>query len=382
MKKLIRITTVPESLQILLQGQLHFMSQYYDVIAISSDGPCFDDMLKEQGVRGVKISMTRKITPLADLKALFALIKLFRKEKPFIVHSHTPKAGILAMLASWITKVPHRIHTVAGMPLLVAHGWKRKVLICVERLTYACATNVYPNSSAMKDLIVKMNLAKSDKLKVIGNGSSNGIDTSYFNPNSIPKTKSEIRKDLSLNDNDFVFVFIGRIVGDKGINELVRAFKKLIDECNNCKLLLVGSMEKDLDPINKRTEAYINESNNIIYFGSQKDVRPYLIAADAFVFPSYREGFPNVIMQAGAMGIPSIVTDINGCNEIVIPDINGVIIPTHDVLALYESMKRFLLNPECVESMGKNCRELITSRYERGSLWESLLKEYRCLERK
>lgn len=376
MLKLIRITTIPDSMLGLLRGQLRFMSQYYDILAVSSGGKIFGEMLEEQGVRGVSISMTRKITPFADLKALFLLINLFLREKPDIVHTHTPKAGILGMLAAWITRVPVRLHTVAGLPLLVARGNKRKLLNFVEWLTYACATKVYPNSFVMQQIIIANHLAKPQKLKVIANGSSNGIDMSFFSPEA-PFEKLEHECGV------FTFCFVGRMVRDKGINELIHVFTGLYETNRNIRLLLVGGFEKDLDPVLPEVEEQILHHPGITFVGWQPDVRPFLAASDAFVFPSYREGFPNVVMQAGAMGLASIVTDINGCNEIIVNGKNGVIIPSKDEEALYQAMKDFVVHPEKVKQMAANARPMIASRYEQKMVWEALLGEYRriCKER-
>lgn len=373
MKKIIRITTVPQSLKTLLKGQLRFMSQYYDIVAVSSDGDCFEDMLREQGVRGVKIPMTRKITPLADLKALFFLIRLFIKEKPDAVHTHTPKAGTLGMIAAWITRVPVRMHTVAGLPLLVATGRKRLLLDIVEKVTYACATTIYPNSYKMRDIIQKLGFTSGDKLKVIANGSSNGIDLTYFD-----RTEAVMKQAAAYREEEcFTFCFVGRMVRDKGINELVSAFVRLHKQYPQIHLLLVGPFEKELDPLSPETEKAIQEHSAIRFVGFQQDVRSFLVASDALVFPSYREGFPNVVLQAGAMGLPSIVTDINGCNEIILPNENGIIIPPKDEDALYHAMENFLLHPEEVRRMTENARPLIASRYDQKIVWGALLKEYK-----
>ena len=232
MKKIIRVVTVPKSFD-LLKGQLRFMKQYYDLIAVSSDGKCFDEMVKKQDVRGVKINMTRQITPLKDIVALVKLVFLFLKERPDIVHTHTPKAGTLGMIAAWIVRVPIRLHTVAGLPLLVTSGRKRKVLEMIEKLTYACATKVYPNSFGLQQILLKDKFTCSRKLKVIANGSSNGIDTSYYNrTEALEWEAAKYRK-----KDTFTFIFIGRIVRDKGINELVHAFCKLCVD-RNIRLIL------------------------------------------------------------------------------------------------------------------------------------------------
>ena len=285
------------------------------------------------------IPLTRKITILKDLKATYNLYKLIRKEKPDIVHTHTPKAGIIGMLASYFARVPIRLHTVAGLPLMEATGFKRIVLNFVEKLTYKCSTRVYPNSYGLKKIILKHRFTSENKLKVIGNGSSNGIDTSYFDPELFSiEDNAVLKTNLGIKKTDFVFIFVGRIVSDKGINELVEAFDKICLVEENIKLLLVGPFEDELDPLQKKTKLLINNNDKIILVGYQNDVRPYFSISNCLVFPSYREGFPNVVMQAGAMRLPSIVSDINGCNEIIENNINGLVIKVKSVDAIYDAM--------------------------------------------
>lgn len=381
MKKIIRITTVPASLGGLLKGQLHFMSNYFEVIGIASaQGNKLEEVGTQEGIRVIPVEMTRKITPFQDLKSVYQLYKIFKKEKPFIVHTHTPKAGIIGMIAAILAGVPHRLHTIAGLPLVVATGTKRKILNTVEKITYACATKIYPNSFGLKTIILENKFATLNKLKVIGNGSSNGIDTSYFNSDLYDVTfKESLRSKLKIEPTDFVFIFAGRLVKDKGINELIEAFEKISSKYSQVKLMLLGVYEKHLDPLSSKTEECINTNKNIIYLGWQNDVRPYYAIANALVFPSYREGFPNVVLQSAAMGLPGIVTNINGCNEIIQHNKNGMIIPVQDTEAIFNSMEYFLTNPENVKSMAENARKDICKNYEQKNVWEALLQEYNTL---
>jgi len=276
MNKIIRVTTVPISLGKLLMGQLKFMSQYYEVVGISgNNNNALNEVGAQENIRVVAVEMTRKITPIQDLRAVYALYKIFKKEKPDIVHSHTPKAGTLSMLAAKLAGVPHRLHTIAGLPLLEATGAKRLLLDTVEKLTYACATMIYPNSFGLNDIIIENKYTSSKKLKVIANGSSNGIDTTHFDPAQYSETdNSKLRQELQIAKDDFVFVFVGRFVKDKGINELIMAFKKLNSIQDNAKLLLVGTYEKELDPLLPETEKEIDSNPSIISVGWQNDVRP------------------------------------------------------------------------------------------------------------
>jgi len=380
-QKIIRITTVPLSLKILLKGQHRFMSSNgFEVVGVSSQEKDLEEVQSDEGIRVVSVEMTRTIAPLKDLKSLWDFYKLCKKEKPIMIHSHTPKAGIVGMLGAKLAGVPIRLHTVAGLPLMEAKGIKRKILDFVEELTYASATKVYPNSKGLYDFILQNKFTTKEKLKVIGNGSSNGIDTSFFSTQQVSKeTQNQLKEELNITNDDFVFVFVGRLVADKGINELVTAFSKLSKEKKNIKLLLVGPFESDLDPLEKESLNEIDNNRSIISVGYQKDVRPYFAIANVLTFPSYREGFPNVVMQAGAMGLPSIVSDINGCNEIIKEGKNGTIIPVKDSDAIYNAMQRMIEDEYFYKQVNSTAREMITSRYEQNLVWQALLEEYNTL---
>lgn len=359
------------------------MDQFFDVTAVSAEKERLGKYGLDNKVNTFCVEMTREITPLKDLKAVINLYNYFKKEQPLIVHTHTPKAGIVGMLAAKLASVPIRMHTVAGLPLLETTGSKRKVLNFVENLTYALATNVYPNSKGLYDIILKEKFSSSSKLKVLGKGSSNGIDTSYFDPSKyLVDFKIKLKQELKLPEANLVFIFIGRLVSEKGINELIQAFSKLHQSNPNCNLLLVGPFEQELDPLRPETLMLIQTHPGIISVGYQQDVRPYLAIADVLTFPSYREGFPNVVMQAGAMNLPSIVTDINGCNEIISEGDNGLIIPVKDQNALYSAMLRLLKDENLRFSIASKARGEIIMNYERKELWKILLKEYEALEMK
>lgn len=378
--KLIRITTVPISLDKLLSGQLNFMQTNFDVVAISSEKEYLERVGLKENVRTFHLEMSRKITPINDLIAVVRLFFFLLREKPAIVHTHTPKAGIVGMLASFLARVPCRLHTIAGLPLLEEKGLRRIVLNFVEKLTYACATKIYPNSFGLKDIILEQKFCNANKIKVIVNGSTNGIDTSFFSPSLIKlEEMQQLKSELNIAPDDFVFVFVGRLVKDKGINELVTAFEDLHKLNSKAKLLLVGDYESDLDPLLPEVLNSINENPAIISVGFQYDVRPYFAISDVLVFPSYREGFPNVVMQAGAMGLPSIVSDINGCNEIIENNRNGFIIPVKDSEAVFEKMKLYLYNNSIYTFHKSVARDRIESRYQQSLVWEAILLEYKFL---
>ena len=378
MKKIIRITTIPASLKTLLKGQLKYVSQNgYNIVGVSSEGKELKEVALNEGVRVVRLNMTRIISPIKDVISLINLFLLLVKEKPDIVHTHTPKAGTIGMIASFLARVPVRMHTVAGLPLMEVNGVKRFILNIVEKITYFCATKVYPNSFGLRDIIIASKFTNENKLKVIGNGSSNGIDTNHFDPSLFSDHERKIlKKTLNIKDSDFVFIFVGRLVGDKGVNELIESFDLLSIKNNKIKLLLVGPYENDLDPLQLFTKQKILKNKQIISVGFKQDVRPYFDISNLLVFPSYREGFPNVVLQAGAMGLASIVTNINGCNEIIINNFNGLIIPKKDSNSLKESMQFFLENDTKLNEYSKRSRNHIVEKYHCEIIWKLLVKEY------
>ena len=356
------------------------MSDFYEVIGISSSGDSksLNEIGKQEGIRVIPVEMSRRITPFKDLLAVLKLFKIFIIEKPIIVHTHTPKAGTLGMIAAFFARVPNRLHTVAGLPLLEATGTKRKLLNFVEKVTYLCATEVYPNSFGLKDIILEQGFTKGRKLTVIGRGSSNGIDTDYFDPSKYTREdKERLRAKLNIDKEDYVFIFIGRIVADKGINELITSFRELSEQFSNIKLLLVGSYEKALDPIQPENEKFIEDSERIIAVGWQTDVRPYFSISDSLIFPSYREGFPNVVLQACAMGLPCVVTDINGCNELIEEKRNGLIVSVKNVHELKNSMIEIMKGT--ISDNSQQIRQYIINNFSRGYIHNEMLKNYKNL---
>ncbi len=378
--KIIRVTTVSNSLRRLLKGQLKFMNQTFDIIGVSSQGEALSEVVENEGIRVVALRLSRSLSPLKDIVSLWRMFKLFRKEKPVIVHTHTPKAGTIGMMAAKLAGVPYRLHTIAGLPLLEVAGPKRKLLNFVEKITYACATKIYPNSHGLKEIILEQKFTTLDKLKVIGNGSSNGIDTSFFNTDKIADNSIVTLEDsLKIVNDSFVYIYVGRMVRDKGIYELIESFLEIYKTNANAILLLVGKLENDYEPLTEKIIKSIENHPAICTVGYQPDVRPYFAVADVLVFPSYREGFPNVVLQAGAMKLNSIVTNINGCNEIIKDGYNGFIVPVKNSKELQNKMKYLIENSNVNDEMSDKARGVICEKYEQEFVWNELLKEYKIL---
>ena len=369
-KKIIRSVTVPQSIGFFEELIMQLEADGYQVLVVTSPGKEFDDFKRRHPQEtAIEVPMERRISFMKDLKSLWRMINVMRKEKPYLVHSMTPKAGLISMIAAWLTKVPVRIHTFTGLVWPTSSGLKRKILMATDWITCACATHIIPEGQGVLDDLKNHKVCRKP-MKVLGYGNVKGVDMEYFNPARF----TDIEKDSSV----FKFVFVGRIVGDKGINELVEAFAKLNSEYPATFLTLVGSYEANLDPVKPETLKAIEENLCIDACGPKygDDLLMEYMKSDCFVMPSYREGFPNTVLEAGAMGLPSIVTDINGSREIILNGENGIIVPSKDVESLYEAMKQMLLDDKIREGMASNARQLIEARFEKNFVQKCLIDFY------
>lgn len=364
-KKIIRAATIGMSLNIFCNGLLKELQQEgYDVVALSSPDADLKELGEREGVRTVGVAMERRVSPLKDLLSLIKLVSVLKKEKPDMVHSMTPKAGLLCMMAAKMVNVPVRVHTFTGLVWPTATGLMRRILMLTDKITCACATHIIPEGEGVKQDLRRCITQKP--MKVLGYGNVKGIDLDYWK-----------RQSVDVDSLWFTFVFVGRIVREKGIDELVSAFVRLNKEHADTRLLLVGPYEENLDPILPETKRLIDECEAIEAVGSQKDVRPFYEQSDVLVFPSYREGFPNVVIEAGAMELPSIVTDINGSREIVENERNGLIVSPCDERALYDAMKWMVEHPNERKRMAENARPMIANRFEQGFVRKCLKDYYR-----
>ena len=363
--KIIRASTISLSV-IFVEGMLPEMMKQYEVVLLSSPGHELDEVEEKYGVRGIRIPMERHIAPKQDLVSLWKLIKTFRREKPQMVHSMTPKAGLLCMMAAKLARVPVRVHTFTGLVFPTATGLKRRILMFTDWLTCACATHVIPEGKGvMADL--RNNGITKKPMKVLGDGSVKGIDLKRFHG----------RRNANRSEK-FTFLFVGRIVRDKGINELVEAFVRLNEKFHQTRLVLVGTIEDELDPVSNKTLESIKNNSDIESIGwtTGDALVDFYAAADCYVFPSYREGFPNTVLEAGAMGLPCIVTDINGSREIIEEGRNGVVIPPRDSSALYQAMEHMITDTDAREQMAATARESIASRFDQDFVRQYLLNFY------
>lgn len=371
-KKFIILTTVPMSL-FFFKGQVGVLKTAFDIEVISSPGDGLQRFCEREDVVGYPIKIFREISLINDAKSLFKLIRLFKKLKPEIIHGNTPKAGNLSMIAGWLTGVPHRIYCIHGLRYQGASGFKRVLLKTMERISCKFATDVMTVSFGVKRLLNDENIYKGD-VNIIWNGSVNGIDTTHFSPDSVDETA--LRTQYNLSNKQVVFGFVGRLVRDKGVNELIEAFVEIHKKYSNTRLLLVGDYE-DSDPVTEQSRNAIANHPHIIFGGWQKDIRPFLKIMDIFTFPSYREGFGLSLMEAAAMNVPAISSNITGCNEIIEDGYNGRLISSKSAVELKKAMEEFVLNPQLIKQMSGVSRQYVIDKYEQKQLWDKAIQAYK-----
>lgn len=374
MKKLIRATTAPQSLNIFCKGMLRELSEKYEVIGLSAPGEALEMAAEREGVRTIAVPMERHISLTKDLKSFLQMVRVFRQERPYAVHSMTPKAGLLCMLAGWFTHVPVRIHTFTGLVWPTSEGLERMVLMLTDKITCSCATHIIPEGEGVKNDLISGKITRKP-LRVLGYGNVMGVDMDRFSRRPEVMEIASAMRDAG----KFTFVYVGRLVKDKGVNELCRAFERIHSKYPNSRCWLVGPYEDNLDPIDEESRRLIEAPDNGLEAVGRKtgdELLAYYAAADCFVMPSYREGFPNTVMEAGAMGLASIVTDINGSREIIQDGINGMIVPAQNEDRLYQAMETMLTSTAERERMAGNAREMISDRYEQSYVRKCLYEYY------
>ena len=373
-KRLVIVTTVPETLASILKGQPRFLNSTFDVSLVSSPEIEAGKLETLEGVPVYPVPMFRGISLLEDFISIVKMIFLLRRLKPDVVHSYTPKAGLVAMVASLVCRVPVRVHTFTGLIFPTQRGLKQKLLIWVDRLICLCATKVVPEGNGVKKDLIAFNIT-SKPMNVIGYGNVAGVDFTYFDkasPGVLEKADC-LRETLGISKDDFVFCFIGRLNNDKGLSELAAAFQQLPARAH---LIVVGGIDTSA-PVDATTLSLLQSNESVHLVGHRDDVRSALSACTVLVLPSYREGFPNVLLQAGAMGKAAIATDINGCNEIIEPGVNGWLVPARQIDPLLTAMCEALDTPaHRLVDMGGEAFTRVARCFDQKEHWQRMLTFY------
>jgi glycosyltransferase involved in cell wall biosynthesis len=384
--RLVHMTTVPTTLHF-LEDQIEYAKRKgLDVHVLSAP----DDALVEFGakmrVEAHAIPMERRITPFRDLIALFHLSKVFRKLRPHIVHGHTPKGGLLAMLGAWWCRVPIRVYHIHGLPMVTATGLKKLLLRWSEKISCLHASQVYCVSNSVRDVAVAEGLCSAKKIKVLHNGTINGIDAANrFNPDRFDAIKRfDIRKEYNIPADALVVGFVGRIVRDKGIIELAAAWTALREEFPNLHLLMIGPFEPQ-DPVPQQVEHQLRHDERIHLAGwlGPEEIPAHCLALDVLVLPTYREGFNTVLLEASAMRLPVVASRVPGCIDGVIEGETGTLVPSHDATALADALRIYLGNADLRLRHGLAGRDRVLRDFRPEDLSQAIYLEYvRLLEAK
>jgi glycosyltransferase involved in cell wall biosynthesis len=344
---------------LVLTGRLRALRESgYRVVVISSPGDLLHKVASREGVESLSIPMERGIAPLSDLVSLFRLTRALYRLEPDIAEFSTPKAGLLGSLAGLLCGVPRRVYMLRGLRLETASGLMRRVLIGTEQLAAACCHVVLCNSQSLRDEAVALHLADERKLQLLGHGSSNGVDVEQFCPGP-----SNLKIRLGIPADAPVVGFVGRLTRDKGVPELIRAFDALLNSVPKARLLLVGWYDESEDALAAKLRSRIDRHPNILRTGFVTDPAPYYRVMDMMVLPTRREGFPNVVLEAAATGIPVIATLATGSRDAVVPEVTGLLVPAGYPEAITEAMLQLLANPARRRQMGEAARKWVTERF-------------------
>ena len=330
----------------------------FHVVLVSSPGALLEETADREGAVPVAIPIRRTMAPLADLVSLWRLWRLLGSLRPDLVEFSTPKAGLLGTLAAWMRGVPKRVYLLRGLRLEGTSGLKRRLLLAAERLTAACAHVVLCNSASLREMALDLKIAPVAKLRVIGEGSSQGVDTERFSPGP-----TDLRERLGIPLDAPVIGFVGRLTRDKGLPELIEAFARIELAVPAARLLLVGWYDVAEDALDAKTRGRIEAHPMIVTTGFVADAAPYYRAMDVMVLPSWREGFPNVVLEAGASGIAVVTTISTGARDSVIPEVTGLLIPPGYPEAIVEAVLKLLRDPERRRRMGRAARAWVVENY-------------------
>lgn len=378
--KIIHISTIDLSLRYLLLNQLQFLQAAgYDVISISAEGPEVP-VIEAAGIRHRAVPLTRKVSPITDLRALWQLVRLLRQERPTIVHGHTPKAELLGQLAARLARVPVVVDTFRGIYYRPdMHSLWRRLFILMARVAASCADGVLSQSREAMEMAIREGICPPEKIKPLGNG----IDIERFDRRRLSSNRlAALRRELGLTTSEVVVGFVGRLVREKGILELMEAAKIVRREVSVVRFLLIGPLdEAKADALTPAIATEHGLADVCVFTGQRNDIPELLALMDVFVLPSHRESFPRSPLEASAMGVPCVVTDIPGCREAVEHERNGLLVPPGDVQALVAALLRLLTDPDLARRLGKIGRRIAEERFDERLVFAKVKAEYERLLR-
>ncbi len=376
-KRLLHVTTVPMTLRF-LRGQVGFMKKLgFEVQIATSPGDELDAFGNEEQVRTHAIPMERRIAPLSDVVSLVKLWREIRDTNPEIVHSHTPKGGLLGMCAAALAGVPVRCYHLRGLPMMSATGAKRELLRWCERLSCTLADEVFCVSHSLRDLAIAEGVCNPAKIQVLAGGSGNGVDSEgQYNPETYAAdARSVTRESLGIPNDALVIGFVGRLVRDKGIVELAGAWTQLREAHPKAHLLLIGPRER-ADAVPDDILAQLDADSRVTTLGIVPSAAPYYPVMDLVVLPTYREGFPNVLLEAASMALPVVATEVPGCVDAVEDGVTGTLVPAQDADQLAAAMNTYLSSLRLRKAHGKNGRDRVMKYFAQEQIWIALSEEY------
>ena len=381
---LIHVTTVPQSLRFVAGQAAYMRAKGFESHAVSSPGASLTQFAIEESVTVHPVSMARRITPLRDLVALFQLWRLFRALRPHIVHAHTPKGGLLGMLAARLARVPVRIYHMHGLPFITATGLTRRILMATERVSCQMASQVLCVSRSVRSMAVDLDLSPPEKIHVLLEGSCNGVDAeTEFNPDRLnPSVPDDTRRRYGIPSVATVIGFVGRFARAKGLVELSGAWGTLRNEHSDLHLLLIGPEEPG-DPPPPGLLERLREDPRVHFVGENWDTPPLYSAMDILVLPTHREGFPIVLLEAAAMALPIVATRVTGCIDAVQDGVTGMLVPPYDAASLAGAFRMYLHDGELRRRHGAAARDRVLREFRPEEIWQAVYQEYvQCLFRK
>ncbi len=370
---LLGVTT--QELCLILGARIRVLcSARFRVVLVSGPGELLERTASRTGAECVALPMHRCIAPLADLVALFRLWWILGVYKPDLVEFSTPKAGLLGMIAAWLRGVPRRIYMLRGLKLERSRGFKRSILLTAERVACSCAHVVLCNSKSLRAEALALGLAPAAKLLVLGEGSSNGVDVERFSPGP-----SAVREQFAIPRDALVLGFVGRLTRDKGLPELIEAFDRILLAEPSTHLLLVGWFDRAEDALGAELRHRILIHPRIHCSGFVGDTAPFYRGMDVMVLPTWREGFPNAVLEAAATGIPVVTTESTGARDAVVAEVTGLLIPPGYPEAIVEAVVKLLRDPERRFRMGRAARAWVTEHYSEERVLGLTAEYYRSL---